>query len=186
MNTTTRWIVCLIAVAVASWGVPAGAEASDGDDDGGSTPAPGVAVLAGGGPYYSLGCGCVDRGVWNIQWLGRLHFGDRGAMEGGLHQGTMLLGGRFPSRGWSLGGQVSLLSQSEDRWWDGVSAKAGYRRWAVSGMRSSGAHGAYGGLNWSVEVLPHIYVEADATAYRAFEVMSHWSLNGSLGLGLRL
>lgn len=185
MNTKTRLMACLIAVATAGWAVPAGAEEGD-DERSETTPAPGVAVLTGAGPYYSVSCGCIDRGVWNTQWVARLHFDERGAMEAGIHHGTMLLGGRFPSRGWSLGGQVSLLSQSDDRWWDGVSAKGGYRRWQVSGMRASGAHGAYGGLNWSVEVLPHVHVEADATAYRAFRVMSHWSLTGSVGLSLRL
>ncbi len=149
-------------------------------------PAPGMAIMAGGGPFYSVPCRCVDRGVWSAQWLGRLHFGDMAALEAGIHNGTMVLGGRFPSRGWSAGGQVALLPQSDDRWWDGLSAKAGYRRWQVSGMRASGTHGMYGGLNWAVEVVSHVYLEADATLFRGFRHMPHFSMTGSLGVGFRL
>ncbi len=179
-------MMVLIAAFMVASAAPAQAEEKVQTDDSRAAVSPGMAVLAGGGPYYSVPCGCVDRGVWSVHWLGRLYFGDLGALEAGAYTGTMLLGGRFPSRGWSAGAQVLILPQSDERWWDGLSAKSGYRRWQISGMRASGANGIYGGLNWSVEVLPHVHVEADATANRAFRTMSHWSFEGSLGIGFRL
>lgn len=163
-----------------------GASSVAADDEQRSTPAPAVTLNTGGGAYYSTPCGCVDRGVWSMQWLGRIYFGDAGAVEAGVENGSILLGGGFPTRGWLAGGKLSLLSHDDQRWWDGLSARGGYRWLVVNGTRATGSHSVYGGLNWSVEVLPRLFVETDAAIGRTFRSMSHWSLTGSMGVSFRL
>lgn len=177
---TNWWSILFLAAVVAGW--PAVATADSGDDL--WPPMPGAAVKLGGGFYHSVPCACADRKLWNVEASGRLHFGRIGAIEAGYERGAMLLGGRFPSGGFSAGARVSILPQ-KDRWWDGLSLRTGYQRWWVMGMRASGTNGMYGALNWAVEVFPHVYVEADALASRSFRVMPHWELGGRLGVATR-
>lgn len=147
-------------------------------------PLPGVALKAGGGLYHSVPCACVDRGLFNVEVSGRLHFGYRFAMEADLQRGIMLLGGRFPSSGWAMGGRLAVLAQ-QGRWWEGLHVRTGYRKWFVMGMRADGAHGFYSGLSWAIETLPHLYLEFDALTGRTFGVMPHWNLEGRFGLSTR-
>lgn len=147
-------------------------------------PMPGAAVKTGGGLYHSVACGCVDRGVWSTELSARLHLGDVGAIESGVEYGTMILGGGFPSQGWSVGGRVSILPQ-KGRWWDGLSLRSGYRRWLVMGTRPGGIPGVYGSLNWAVEVVSHVYIEADLLTSRTFRTLRHWELGGRLGVATR-
>lgn len=146
---------------------------------------PGVAIKSGGGLYRSVPCGCVDRGLFTSQLVGRLHFGWSVAAEADLRFGSMLLGGRFPSQGWALGARVAFWEPGQ-RWWDGFYLRAGFRRWSVMGMRADGTPGAYGGLNWEVKLFPHFYVEADFMMGRTFVEMPHWYFTGLLGVSTRL
>ena len=147
-------------------------------------PLPGIALKAGGGWYRSVPCQCVDRRLFNLDVSARLHFGDVGALEVEFQRGIMLLGGNFPTNGWAIGSRISILPQ-RGRWWDGLSARAGYRHWYVMGMRANGAPGAYGALSWAVPVLPYLNVETDVIAGRTFRAMQHWNLEGRLGLSAR-
>ena len=147
-------------------------------------PMPGVALKAGGGWYHSVPCGCVDRGLFNIEVTARLHFGSWVAVEAETQRGIMLLGGRFPSSGWGAGLSAAVLPQ-HGRWWDGLNLRAGYRQWRVMGMREDGTAGFYTGLNWAIEVLPHLYIEAEGRTGRTFEVMPHWNYEGRLGVSTR-
>lgn len=170
----------VVAMVCVGWSTTAVAD----DDRPAWPPMPGVALKVGGGLYHSVPCGCVDRGLWNVALAGRLHFGEIAAVEATLQRGSMLLGGKFPSSAFSTAARVSVLPQ-RGRWWDGLSAGLGYRRWSVMGMRSPGAHGAFAVVNWAVEVFPHVELEAETVGGRAFEVMPHWHLEGKLGLALR-
>lgn len=146
---------------------------------------PGVAIKSGGGLYRSAPCGCVDRGLFTTQLVGRLHFGWRVAAEADLRFGSMLLGGRFPSQGWALGARVGFWEPGQ-RWWDGFYLRAGFRQWSVMGMRASGVPGVYSGVNWEVKIFPHFYVEADVIVGRTFVEMPHWYFTGLLGVSTRL
>ncbi len=176
-------IVVAVAVAVLVAVAPGVVGADEGDSEL-WPPMPGVGLKAGVGTYYSVPCGCFDRRLVNGELSARLHFGHRGAVEADIQRGSMLLGGRFPSQAWSIGGRVNVLPNVE-QWWDGLSVRLGYRRWQTMGMRTSGTHGVYGALNWAVEVLPHVYVEADALGGRTFVDMPHWHLGARLGVATR-
>ena len=154
------------------------------DESSWGPPKPGAAIKGGGGAYYSVPCGCIDRGLWDTEVTARMHFGWRGTLETGLHRGAMLLGGRFPSNAWSLGAMMTIPSE-KDRWWERISVRAGYRHWRVMGMRSQGTHGMYASLNWAVEILPYVHLEADALTGRTFRVMPHWEFGGRLGISTR-
>ena len=179
---TTRTVV-MIACFLATLAIPIAVSAEDGDSSWGP-PLPGVALKTGGGLYYSVPCGCVDRGLWDNELSVRLHFGWRGALEVGAHQGAMLLGGRFPSTAWSGGMRLTIPSE-KGRWWEGISVRGGYKHWRAMGMRSPGTNGVYGALNWSIETFPHVYVEADLLTSRTFRVMPHWELGGRIGVSTR-
>ena len=147
-------------------------------------PMPGAAIKAGAGLYRSVPCGCVDRGLANVEFSGRLHFGNRGAIEADIQRGTMLLGGNFPSQGWSVGGRVTLRPQ-HGRWWENLSARAGFRRWQTMGMRADGTRGFFTAINWAVEVAPHIFLEGDIIGGRTFVDMQHWNLGARFGVATR-
>lgn len=173
--------VACVAMSMLIGSVPA---AADEDQRDWGPPMPGVALKTGAGLYHSVPCGCIDRGIWDTELSGRLHFGWRAAVEGGLHYGAMLLGGRFPTQGWSVGGRFNLLSE-RGRWWEGLGIRAGYKRWAAMGMRETGTHTAYGALNWSVQVFSHLYIETDALVSRTFQTLSHWEFGARLGVATR-
>lgn len=145
---------------------------------------PGMALKSGGGFYRSVPCQCVDRHLWTTQLVARMHLGWRATIEADLQFGSMLLGGRFPSEGWALGGRVALM-EPQGRWWDGLHVRAGYRQWRVMGMRAEGSPGGYGALNWELEVFRHFYIEADAVVGRTFQAMQHWYLMGTAGVSTR-
>lgn len=147
-------------------------------------PMPGAAVKGGYGLFQSVPCRCFDRRVANFEVSARLHFGDRGAVEADLQQGVMLLGGNFPSSGWSVGGRLTVLPPL-DRWWDNLSVRLGYRHWQTMGMRSRGAPGVYSAANWAVEVFPHVYLESDLLVSRVFRDMPHWEFGARLGVATR-
>ena len=52
-------------------------------------------------------------------------------------------------------------------------------------MPSQGTHGMYASLNWAVEILPYVHLEADALTGRTFRVMPHWEFGGRLGISTR-
>ena len=147
-------------------------------------PRPGLALKAGGGLYHSVPCGCFDRSLVHAELAARLHFGQRWAIEGDTQRGAMMLGGRFPSQGWAIGGMVSILPH-QGRWWENVSVRAGYRWWQTMGMRAPWTNGGYVALNWAVPVTSHIYIETDALAGRMFRDLPHWELGGRLGVSFR-
>lgn len=173
-------VVALVAMTCIVWPAVASAQ----DDRPAWPPMPGVAIKAGGGLYHSVPCDCIDRGLWSAALAGRLHFAQMATLEASLHRGSMLLGGKFPSTAWSVAGRVSVLPR-QGRWWDGLSAGLGYRHWTVMGMRAAGTHGGFAVVNWAVEVFPHVQLEIETVAGRAFEVMPHWHLEGRLGVALR-
>lgn len=194
MNHITGGVVLLVvALLIVGWPADASGgevesvsadEEQRGDERGLWPPMPGVAIKTGGGMYHSVPCGCVDRGVWTNELAGRLHFGHLADIEATLQRGTMLLGGRFPSSGWSVAGRLAVIWQN-DAWWDGLTAGAGYRRWQVMGMRSPSTGGPFGVVNWAVELFPHVHAELEAVGGRTFGAMPHWHLEGRLGVSLR-
>ncbi len=176
----------VIALAAAFLVMTLGVVPAHADEEGQSAwpPMPGVALKTGGGLYHSIPCGCFDRGMWSTELSGRLHFGDIGALESGVEYGAMLLGGNFPSQGWSVGGRVSILPQ-KGRWWDGLSLRSGYRRLLVMGTRPGGIPGVYASVNWSVQVFSHLYIETDLLVSRTFRTLRHWELGGRMGVATR-
>lgn len=180
MRRATTWLVAAVVALVVTLGAAPMASA----DDDLWPPMPGAAVQGSAGMFYSVPCGCFDRNTVAAVISARLHFGEVGAVEADWQPGLMLLGGNFPSQAWSMGGRLRVLPQM-DRWWDNLSVRTGYRQWQTMGMRVNAAHGAYTGINWAVEVFPHVYVESDLMAQRVFRDMPHWSFDARLGVGTR-
>ena len=174
----------LMIVVAWMWMGTLGMAHADEEAGGFGPPRPGLAIKTGGGLYYSVNCGCADRSLVETELSGRVHFGWRGGLEAGINVGSMLLGGRFPTYGWTAGGRVTILPE-RGRWWEAITVRAGYRRWTAMGMRANGTHGGYGALNWAVEVLPHLYLEADALVGRTVRVMPHWEFGGRVGVSTR-
>ena len=75
-------------------------------------------------------------------------------------------------------GNVKLCSGADV---SGV-VKRNERRWFAG---SQGPHGMYASLNWAVEIVPYVHLEADALTGRTFEVMPHWEFGGRLGISTR-
>lgn len=177
------WTVLALVFVLIMLSWPAAAQAEE--DSSSLWPLrPGVALKTGAGWYRSVPCRCVDRKVWNMEFVGRLHFGWRAALEADLRYGSMLLGGRFPSEGWAVGARVALF-EPQDRWWDGLHMRAGFRQWRVMGMRADGSPGGYGAVNWEFEILSHLYLETDVVLGRTFRDMQHWYLMGMVGVSTR-
>lgn len=185
MEMMRRWAVifgALLLVLLVQVVWPGQARADDANDL--WPPMPGIAIHSGGGWYRSVPCGCVDRGLFNVDLTARLHFGRAVTMEAQMQRGVMLLGGRFPSSGWAAGASAAVLPQ-RGRWWDRLSLRGGYRQWSVMGMRAPGTRGFYAGLNWAVPVMSHLFIEAEVRTGRTFGDMPHWPMEGRLGVSTR-
>lgn len=176
----TEMIAAVAAMMVMAFAAPAAVWA----DDDAWPPSPGVAVTGTAALFHSVPCGCTDRSVTAAGVSGRLHFGQWGAIEAETNRGLMVLGGNFPATFWSAGGRLAILPQT-GRWWENLSVRTGYLRWSTMGMRVPSSGGVTGALNWSVNVLPHLYLEMELMGARVFEHMPHWQYGGRLGVATR-
>ena len=145
---------------------------------------PGLAIKSGGGLHRSIPCNCFDRGLFTAEFVGRLHFGWRLALEADFRFGSMILGGRFPGEGWAVGGMVRLFEPGSN-WMHGAHLRAGFRQWRVMGMRGDSSPGPYGALNWQFPALSFLSFEVDLVAGRTFEAMEHWYFAATGGVSIR-